>query len=110
MSGAQHTPGPWHHAHRKGADGQYRTEVFSETHGGIATCEWTPKHCGNGVTATYRAANALLIATAPDLLDALQEAELVLAEKLRRLGADPAASPTYVRIRAAITKATGATA
>jgi hypothetical protein len=44
---------------------------------------------------------------APELLEVLREAELVLAEKLNRLGAQPNASPTYRRIRAAIAKATG---
>lgn len=42
-----------------------------------------------------------------ELLEVLQEAELVLAEKLRRLGADPTVSPMYHRIRAAIAKETG---
>lgn len=37
-----------------------------------------------------------------ELLEVLKEAELVLAEKLRRLGADPNVSPTTHRIRAAI--------
>ena len=50
----------------------YRTEVYSAQHGGIATCKWTPKNCGNGVTETYREANAQLIAAAPDLLNALR--------------------------------------
>lgn len=77
---AKHTPGPWIAQHRAGADGNYRTEIFSPTHGGIATCEWTPKHCGNGVTATYREANACLIAAAPDLLAALQCARKVIAD------------------------------
>lgn len=70
-----YTPGPWKTEHRKGADAMYRTEIFSEQHGGIATCEWTPKHCGNGVIETYREANARLIAAAPELLEA---AKLVL--------------------------------
>lgn len=83
MSG--HTPGPWIAEHRKGADGMYRTEVFSEQHGGIATCDWTPKHCGNGVIGTYREANARLIAAAPELLEALEayekwEAALIMAD------------------------------
>jgi hypothetical protein len=51
--------------------------------------------------------DACLIAAAPELLEVLREAELVLAEKLNRLGAQPNASPTYRRIRAAIAKATG---
>lgn len=68
---AEHTPGPWLTKHRAGSDGMYRTEVYSAEHGGIATCDWTPKHCGNGVTESYREANARLIACAPDLLAAL---------------------------------------
>lgn len=67
---AQHTPGPWQAKHRAGKDGMFRTEIFSSEFGGIATCNWTPKNCGNGVTGTYREANARLIAAAPDLLEA----------------------------------------
>jgi len=70
---SSHTPGPWLSTHRKGADGMYRTEVLSDEYGGIATCDWTPKHCGGGVTSTYREANARLIAAAPDMFDVLQE-------------------------------------
>ena len=102
----QHTPGPWHYSHREGADGMYRTMVFSEQHGGIATCDWTPKHCGNGVTATYREANARLISAAPDLL-------AVAFDYLEVLGeidgpcecGEPECRTT--RLRAAIAKATG---
>ena len=75
---SKHTPGPWEAKHRAGHDNQYRTEIFSAEHGGIATCAWTPKNCGNGVTGTYREANARLIAAAPDLLEALQHLTLVL--------------------------------
>jgi hypothetical protein len=80
----KHTPGPWETKHRKGSDAMYRTEIFSEQHGGIATCEWTPKHCGNGVTETYREANAHLISAAPELLAALElarDALLIWAPK-----------------------------
>lgn len=55
---AGHTPGKLVQSHRKGSDGMHRTEIFSEEYGGIATCEWTPKNLGNGVTGTYREANA----------------------------------------------------
>lgn len=49
---------------------------------------------------------ALLMDQRDEMLDVLKEAELVLAEKLRRLRADPQVSPTYRRIRAVIAKAT----
>ena len=99
----KYTPAPWKFSHREGADGQYRTEVFSEEHGGIATCDWTPKHCGNGVTKTYREANARLIAAAPDLLEAC----IYLAEGLEACGL----TGVYLdQARAAIAKATEATA
>jgi len=48
-----------------------------------------------------------LLAQRDELLAVLREAELVLAEKLRRLGADPNVSPTTHRIRAAIAKVEG---
>ncbi len=43
------------------------------------------------------------------LREALREAELVLEEKLRRLGADPRVSPTPHRIRAALAAIIGNT-
>jgi len=72
VSGAKHTPGPWMAKHREGSDGMWRTEVFSPTYGGIATCDWTPQNLGLGVTGTYREANARLIAAAPLLLEKLE--------------------------------------
>jgi phage tail protein X len=100
-----HTPGPWRYGHLKGADGLYRTEVFSDEHGGIASCHWTPKHCGDGVTETYREANARLIAAAPDLLEALQ---VVLRDytAVYDIG-DVEMQPALYQARAAIAKATG---
>lgn len=76
---AKHTPGPWNAKHREGGDGMYRTEIYSAQYGGIATCEWTQNNCGNGVTTTYREANANLIAHAPDLLRSLIDCEARLA-------------------------------
>ncbi len=103
---AQHTPGPWNFSHRKGDDGMYRTEVFSDEHGGIATCGWTPKHCGNGVTQTYREANARLIAAAPDLLQSLIEITGVL-DALLLVKSEPEEGSIGGRARASIAKATG---
>jgi len=101
-----HTPGPWVTKHRKG-DGAYcHTEVYSDLHGGIATCDWTPENLGNGVTGTYREANARLIAAAPDLLAALQDAELQL--EYMDLRSPSGTTPTILtRIRTAIARAKG---
>jgi hypothetical protein len=94
-----HTPGPWGFKHRAGSDGDYRTEVFSAKYGGIATCDWTIKNCGNGVTGTYREANARLIAAAPDLLAAC------IAMLAERTGAAQLSDACQIA-REAITKAT----
>jgi hypothetical protein len=82
----------------------HRTEVYSKTFGGIASCEWTPQNLGLGVTGTYREANARLIASAPDLLAALKECAAVCAgETINKNGLIRALEMS----RAAITKATG---
>ena len=107
---SKHTPGPWEAKHRAGHDNQYRTEIFSAEHGGIATCAWTPKNCGNGVTGTYREANARLIAAAPDLLEALQAARSELWRLLDAKGIHPKDIrqwPEALKADAAIAKATG---
>jgi len=100
-----HTPGPWLWGHRLGDGGMYNTEVFSATHGVIATCAWTPQPRANGVTGTYRDANAHLIAAAPDLLESLRElAELAVMQ----FGAPPAgADGPLPRALAVIAKADG---
>lgn len=84
----------------------YRTEVFSEHHGGIATCEWTPKHCGNGVTKTYREANAKLIAAAPDLLGELENCADLLKTCFPDAPADSCIGGAIALANAAIAKAT----
>lgn len=106
----QHTLGPWIQSHRQGADRLYRTEVYSEEHGGIATCNWTVKHCGKGVTETYREANARLIAAAPDLIAALIAARQKLAWFVESYPQDLAVpeSEFFQDIEAAIAKALGA--
>ena len=99
------TPGPWQHAHRPSpVDGMYRTEVFSAEHGVVAVCAWTPHNIGNGVTATYREANARLIAAAPEMLAALRRAVLALAFAAE---SSPAMQDDYAAVSAAIDRATG---
>ena len=100
---SKHTPGPWLHAHREGTDGSYRTEVFSEQFGGIATCDWTPEQLGNGVTGTYREANARLIAAAPKLLSSLTA---LLARW--DFDANDDIPPAVIEARAVVVGATGA--
>jgi len=108
---AQHTPGPWLHLHRKGSDGMYRTEVFSEEHGVIATCNWVPKHLGNGITVTYREANARLIAAAPEMLAALQAVLAEIDEPDRPHSTDSWLPSHLVhQVRAAIAKVEGGAA
>lgn len=95
------TKGPWEVSHRQGADGMYRTEVFSAAHGGIATCDWTVKNCGNGVIGTYREANAHLIAAAPCMYDELRH----MTEAYAATYGDDC--PAVTRARAALAKAEG---
>lgn len=96
MSGAKHTPGPWAVALRKG---QIATQ-------GPAT-EWlaTMPHSasgGFGLTDVREiAANARLIAAAPDLLAACQEF-------VRKVECGEAKSTrSYEQMKAAISRATG---
>lgn len=66
------TPGEWKQSHRICDDeGNYATQVFSETGETICTLSWYAKPKDeNGAIGTYREANAKLIAAAPDLLAA----------------------------------------
>ena len=74
----KHTPAPWSQSHRICDDeGNYSTQVYCKEGNTIATIHWYPKpkkKIGNHViTETYREANAILIASAPELLEALNE-------------------------------------
>jgi hypothetical protein len=89
MKTSQHTPGPWHNI----GDSQIHAQHANQNGLHVATI-WA-----HGVTQTQ--GNALLIAAAPDLLAALQEADrlLYLAKVGHSKGID--------QIRAAIAKALG---
>ena len=79
-----HTPSKWYQAHRENEEGMYSTEVFTKDGQVICTLHWYPKNEGNGVTSTYREANAKLISAAPDLLEACiwaKEQFKILADK-----------------------------
>ena len=96
-----HTPGPWGCGHRKQSDGMWCTEVFCGQGETIAAVAWYPKPEIGGVTATYREANARLIASAPELLSALKDCR----EALLRAGA----VGELAVVNAAIKKAQGDT-
>ena len=104
---SEHTPGPWLWEYRRGGEGQYNMEVYSATHGVIATCAWTPRPLGNGATGTYRDANASLIAAAPELLDALQAAVEMYGKPGGPWNVPGSAGCWITQARVAIAKATG---
>jgi len=95
---SKYTPGPWQWFETEA--GEARVNPVA---GGLLVAKCDTR---NPFDDEQRA-NARLIASAPELLDALREAELVLAEKLRRLGADPNVSAAYQKIGVVIAKATG---
>ena len=87
---SKHTPGPWH----IGAPPPNGEQTIGTQQGLMVAVATT----GSGVPTE---ANARLIAAAPDLLSALQVAELVLRERgLQCIG-------EYKQIESAIAKATG---
>jgi hypothetical protein len=69
---AQFTPGPWQSEHRRGPHGMWNTEVFCAKGEAIATVCWYPMPTVNGVTGTYREANARLIAAAPRMFAVIE--------------------------------------
>lgn len=89
---SKHTPGPW--------------KVVPPTQEQLALnykCYSVDPSvsCGHGICSTYREANAHLIAAAPEMLEALLQAQTALES----LGRDE--TPIYAIICNAIAKATG---
>jgi hypothetical protein len=64
------TKGEWSQSHRKKRNGMYSTEVYDDKGETICTLAWHKIPIVGGYT-TDRAANAKLIAAAPDLFEAL---------------------------------------
>lgn len=92
----EHTPGPWH----AGKSAGY------ETHGQMLI---NPEADGRTIAVVYNgAANARLIAAAPELLEALQRAESALAHFISKEYAPHRPwTDTLDHARAAIAKAKG---
>ena len=80
----QHTPGPWVVYHRKSANDPYSSEpmpeIMAENGPVVADIRW------NGHNKTHGEANAKLIAAAPKLLGALEEATRHLSIALKAHG------------------------
>ena len=95
---AQHTPGPWRmRAAIKADEFEIRDENSSGGYAPIAKVKGDKRS-----TIEQAAANARLIAAAPDLLEALKDA---VSRQAYREGSGPA---WWENARAAIAKATGA--
>lgn len=98
----KHTPGPWATEYRATSRGGYAQEIFDSKGELIATAAWYPIKYSVTTTTTNREANARLIAAAPDLLEAIEEA-------LSHCGASGylnCGKPATDKLRAAIAKAT----
>ena len=90
---AEHTPGPWF------VNGPWHIQADTKTAIPVIVAQITPLRSGDN---EEREANARLIAAAPELLEALEEA----LEVLRVNGLDPLGQDN---IRAIVAKAKGAT-
>lgn len=108
---AQHTPGPWKHSVRyREVDGAH---VVCGAYIGMWPLPMAEIYDSNGLggsnggDAVEQISNARLIAAAPDLLAALESAELAVEQLCQ--GQDPANQCWFVltEIRAAIAKAKG---
>lgn len=113
---ARHTPGPWEA--RKSARGTHFKILHSARGKGdgynnrvAETCQWSPAS-GPQTDAIEAAANACLIATAPDMLEALLSIREVLTGIAEHKNADPddqlAALIAMKLIDVTAAKATGA--
>lgn len=94
----KHTPGPWHEDCAPDAQG-FVTIRPDDGHG-------EPELDAEPIATVYEASHAALIAAAPELLEALQEAVACLETRIR--GALLNSEPDRIgRMRAAIAKAEG---
>lgn len=106
MSGAKHTPGPWKVTKPRCGTDELRLRVVSEsTDLDVADLYWCDP---TDHDATQLAADANLIAAAPDLLAALKSARAAwLSEANQGDGIDEANAPVLAAVDAVIAKAEG---
>lgn len=95
----QHTPGPWTHGHQENSDGSGWRFVCTNTHK-FGTDE---AEIARLVHTDNTEANAWLIASAPELLEALQW----IAERVCDTASATTCNVARDKARAAIAKATG---
>lgn len=103
----KHTPGPWRaskvrHGPQIGSHAHRHHEVFSDCGTGVAVLVWPSEDDGPGVR-DERAATARLIAAAPELLAACEDALVRIEDPTGPIGTTEATDA----LRAAIAKATG---
>lgn len=119
MSAAKHTPGPWHATHAdewRTASGEHvqfgRIDISAGSKDWDAESYYRIASVSNANDSWQNRANAQLIAAAPELLEALQDAEKAL-NNIRcccHHTAWEATGPAVIAARAAIAKATGGAA
>lgn len=100
---AQHTPGPWHVS---------VGEIVGHVEVGVDDAKDNFICTMHAIPPTSNMANALLIAAAPELLDALKRVvalydSLDLTEEMRKAGWRNLDQPWVIAARAAIAKAEG---
>jgi hypothetical protein len=108
MEQTKHTPGPWKvcESDNKEIDGWFC--VFDENTEApdlsVAICNYSGGDEPLDVARAKAAANARLIAAAPNLLECLIEMDV---ERTERDGADWIKHPLYLKVQAAIARAAG---
>lgn len=104
MSGAKHTPGPWAwHESENSLIGLAGVHIIKDwgSYEGLSINDW------DRLTEDECTANKLLIAAAPDMLDALKAMDAALCEGFETQSGRMAGRKALIAARAAIAKAEG---
>ena len=106
MSGAQHTPGPWHYVRKEGESAGVYGPPQGLSDGSLIAIAETPPLIEKNRAYAVQEANARLIAAAPDLLAACEAVADAFGKTTLTRSRDIAAIKC---VRAAIAKALEAT-